>query len=226
MTNDTSSSSHDPALDPRVGTVLTAAAAPAETVGPLPGEYEALAAFRASPRCTKRPSLVSRLVPAKAAVAAAIGTGVLLTGGLGAAATGVLPSAAQETVSTWLGAVGISVPAGHGADGDAEPHGPELTPNEKAERPPPADDGNGKADGNAKADGNGKANHNANGNDRANGSGNSVSETAKNTTAEGEDKGQEIAKDASDGRAQPDDRGSAQPQGGTPTGEDGLPITE
>jgi len=125
--------SDDPALDPRVRAVLDAAAVPAETAGPLPGEDEALAAFRASRQCTKRPSMLSRLVSAKTVVASAIGTGVLLAGGVGAAAAGVLPNPAQDTVSTWLEPVGISVPRGDRADENANPGGSGQAPGEDAQ---------------------------------------------------------------------------------------------
>jgi hypothetical protein len=189
--------SDDPALEPRVRRLLDAAAAPVETTGPLRGEGEALAAFRASPQRIKRTSRLSPLVSARAAVASAIGTGVLLTGGVGAAAAGVLPGAAQQTVSSWLETVGISVPAGErandngdlrgrseqapgeGADENAGPRGSEQTLVDKPKPPPAADHGK------------------------------QVSGTAKNSTADGEDKGKEIAGVASDGRVNSGDRGSA-----------------
>src|SRR5919106_432166 len=168
--------SDDPALEPRVRRLLDAAAAPVETTGPLRGEEEALAAFRASPQRIKRTSRLSPLVSARAAVASAIGTGVLLTGGVGAAAAGVLPGAAQETVSTWLETVGISVPAGERADENGDRRGrSEQTRDEEAELPPAADHGK------------------------------RVSDTAKDSTAEGADKGKEIAEEASDGRVESGD---------------------
>jgi hypothetical protein len=196
MTRHTSPTGGTP-LDPRVWTLLDVAAAPAETASPVfPGEDEALAAFRASPHRIRRISMLSPLVSARAAVASAIGTGVLLPVGA-AAAAGVLPGAAQETVSTWLETVGISVPAGKVANENGDPSGgsgrtpgektdenanvrggSEDSPVEKAE-PPAADDGK------------------------------QVSDSAKNTTAEGADKGKRIAGDASDGRTESGDRGSA-----------------
>jgi hypothetical protein len=200
MTKNRSRTSDAPALDSRVRTLLAAAAAPLETAGPLPGEEEALAVFRTSPQGTKRTSILSPLVPVKAAMASAIGTGVLLSGIVGAAAAGALPSAAQETVSTWLETVGISVPAGEGADenGDprgrseqtpgeeADPRGSKETPGEEAAPPPAADHGK------------------------------RVSDTAKNSTAEGADKGKEIAGTASDGRVESGDRDSAGEEHGDP----------
>jgi hypothetical protein len=52
----------------------------------------------------------SSLVPVRVAVAAGLGTGLLLAGGVGAAAAGVLPGAAQDTARTWLDTVGVEVP--------------------------------------------------------------------------------------------------------------------
>jgi hypothetical protein len=206
MTMHPSRSSDDPALDPRVRTLLAAAAASVETTEPLPGEDEALAAFRTSRQSTGRRTLVSPFVSARAAAAAAIGTGVLLSGGLGAAAAGILPGAAQGTVSTWLGTVGISVPTGEGADENSDRDGhteetgdnadrrghAEKTPVEEAEPPSAADHGK------------------------------KVSDTAKNTTAEGADKGKEIAGVASDGRVDNGDEAGRPPQASahTPGGSD------
>ncbi|HYJ67327.1 MAG TPA: hypothetical protein VEX15_06655 [Nocardioidaceae bacterium] len=175
-------SSDDPAFDSRVRTLLAVAAAPVETADLLPGEDEVLAAFRASPQGPRRISMLSHLVSANAAVASAIGTGVLVTGGVGAAAAGVLPGPAQETASSLLETVGVSVPAGERAEENGDRDGrSEETP---AEVPPAADHGT------------------------------QVSETAKNSTAEGADKGKEIAGVASDGRVE--DRGSAGEHDGEP----------
>ena len=206
MTEHTSRSSDDPALDRRVRTLLDAASAPVETTSPLPGEEAAVAAFRTSAQRTRTSRVFSPL-SAKAAVAAAIGTGVLLTGGVGAAATGVLPNAAQETASTWLKTVGISVPAGQGADDgrSEQTRGDGADDNGRSEQT----QGDG-ADANADPRGHSKqatgekakpppaADH-----------GKQVSETAKNSTAEGEDKGKQIAGAASDGRDDSGDQGSA-----------------
>jgi hypothetical protein len=111
-----------PELDPRVRQLLSAAAAPAETAGPLPGEDEALAVFRTSPQPARRGAGLRPHVSAKAAVAAAISAGALLTG-VGAAAAGVLPGAVQDTVSEWLEPIGVPVPAGERADENRDPRG-------------------------------------------------------------------------------------------------------
>ncbi len=197
MTRNVSRSSDDPALDPRVRAILAAAAEPVETAGPLPGENEALAAFRASPQSTRRSSMLSRLVSAKAAAASAIGTGVLLTGGVGAAAAGALPGAAQDAVSSWLKTVGISVPEGERADENGDLHaGSEQAPGEKADE---NSDLRGSDETRGREELPPAADH-----------GERVSDTAKNTTADGMDKGKEIAGIASDGRVESGDRDSAQ----------------
>jgi hypothetical protein len=191
MTRSPSPTNDDPALDPRVRKLLDTAAAQIETAGRLPGEDQALAVFRATPQSTRRTSMLSPLISAKAAVAAAIGSGVLLTGGVGAAAAGMLPGAAQETASTLLDTVGISVPAGDRADenGDLRGRSEEARVGE-AEQPLAADHGR------------------------------RVSETAKTSTSEGADKGKEIAGVASDGRVESGDRGPSEtPQGGEDNGE-------
>jgi len=99
----------DAAPHKRVASLLEAAAAPSEP-GPVPGEGEALAAFRASHDSSRRSSVLSSRSTVKAAVAAALGSGVLLTGGVAAAATGTLPGAAQDTASEMLGKIGVEVP--------------------------------------------------------------------------------------------------------------------
>jgi len=195
MTKHKARPSDDPALDPRVRKLLAAAAARVETTSPLPGEEEALAAFRTSAQHSSRSSKLSPLVSAKAAVAAVIGAGVLVTGGVGAAAAGVLPGPAQQTASTWLKTVGISVPAGHGADENSPS---EQTPGERA-------DENADRRGSDAAQVPPAADH-----------GKQVSGTAKNTTAEGADKGKQIAGEASDGRVHSGDRGSAGDHHGKP----------
>ncbi len=99
----------DATPDKRLTSLLEAAAAPTEP-GPLPGEVDALAAFRASQSATRRPSMISSLATAKVTLAAAL-SGLVLTGGVGAAAAaGSLPGAAQDTASELLGKVGVTVP--------------------------------------------------------------------------------------------------------------------
>lgn len=117
MTNTERRDIDDPARDARVAAVLSAAAAPVEP-GPLPGEDAALAAFGAVHRRPGRKRMRS-LVPFKTGLAAAVGAGVLFTGGVAAAATtGSLPDPAQQTVQTALAHVGITVPGPNEHAGD------------------------------------------------------------------------------------------------------------
>jgi len=111
MYNDDRRLDPDAAPDERVTSLLEAASAPTEP-GPVLGELEALAAFRASHSPASRKSSVSALrTSAKVTVGAALGA-LLLTGGVGAAvASGSLPGAAQDTASELLSKVGVSVPA-------------------------------------------------------------------------------------------------------------------
>lgn len=145
----------DHPLDERVASLLAAAAAPTES-GPAPGEEEVLAAFRASHETPRRSFMRSPITPAKTALAAAVGAGVLLTGGVAAAATGSLPGAAQDKASEMLTKVGVTVPGadehaagnpdqrGSSADDDAETEETEETTEgteESAETPAVEDDG-------------------------------------------------------------------------------------
>ena len=66
-------------LDPRVRELLHAAAAPTEP-GPMPGEAEAVAAFRAARPRTRRKFMPSSLPTVRAAVAAGLGTGLIVAG--------------------------------------------------------------------------------------------------------------------------------------------------
>jgi len=107
----------DPVLDERVRSLLDALAAPTEA-GPLPGELDAVAAFRARQR-TRRISM-SHVTPFRVAVASAVGAGLFLTGGVAAASTGTLPGAAQQTAHDVLAAVGLEVPSSEQRDDHAD----------------------------------------------------------------------------------------------------------
>ena len=52
----------------------------------------------------------SSLPSVRALVAAGLGTGVIVASGVGAAAAGALPGAAQDTARSWLSTVGVDVP--------------------------------------------------------------------------------------------------------------------
>jgi hypothetical protein len=94
----------------RLAALLAAAAAPAER--PLPGEAEALAAYRretASPTGPLRRRMQSRTT-AKLTAVTALSAVSILGGGLAAASTGALPGAAQQTARDALARVGVTVP--------------------------------------------------------------------------------------------------------------------
>lgn len=114
-----------PMNDPRVASLLEAAAAPAEP-GPVSGEEAALAAFRAS--SVRADSWRSRMHtptrPIKTLAVAATSAGLLLTGGFAAAAAGALPGAAQETAHDMLASINVVVPgANEHAAGHADTRG-------------------------------------------------------------------------------------------------------
>ena len=159
-------------LDEPVRSLLAAAAAPTEP-GPLPGEAEALAAFRASQTTTRRSPVLTYLTAFKTPIAAALGTGVLLTAGMGVAMAGSLPGAAQDTASELLGKVGVTVP---GADEHSAGHADQRGGSEDAADEPASSEKDGK--------------------------GSEVSELATTTDLEGVEKGAAISDEASDGKSQ------------------------
>jgi hypothetical protein len=127
-----------PPLDERVERLLNAASAPSEP-GPVPGEDQALAAFRASQDVLGRTPMRTHLTSAKTAAAAALSVGLLVTGG--AAAAGALPAPAQDAASEVLATVGIDVPmADERAGENPERRGPvEATEEESAVEESPVD---------------------------------------------------------------------------------------
>lgn len=180
-------------LDERVATLLAAAAAPSEP-GPLPGEAEALAAFRAYHDSPRRSSMLSFLTPARTAAATVVGAGLLLTGGVGAAMAGALPGAAQQTAHDMLAEVGVSVPGpAEASDGHADERGGSAETGETAE-----------VEG------------------AESGKGEEVSELATTTETTGVDKGAEISGFASDGRSRADEASPA-PAETTPA-QDAPPV--
>lgn len=127
---------NDVTPDNRVASLLQAAAAPTEP-GPVPGEAEALAAFRRSRVEAAQLQLPRRRSTLATAVLAAVGAGILITGGVAAAAGGKLPGAAQDTARDVLDVVGFEVP---GADNPVDdrsrrgsPDGAAATDRENAE---------------------------------------------------------------------------------------------
>jgi hypothetical protein len=178
MYNDDRRLDHDAAPDGRVTSLLEAASAPIEP-GPVLGELEALAAFRASHSPTsRRSSVLSFLTTARVTVGAALGA-LVLTGGVGAAAAaGSLPGAAQDTASEWLSKVGVTVPAA----GDRAKHDGRSDDSGEAEAPAESTQG---------------------------GHGETVSGTARDTEKTGVDKGAAISGLASEGRSRAGERGAS-----------------
>jgi hypothetical protein len=192
MLNNDRRQATDTPLDERLVLLLEAAAAPTEP-GPLPGEAEALAAFRASQPTPRRSSMLSSLISAKAGLAAALGTGVLLTGGVGMAAAGALPDGAQDTASEMLAKVGVTIPAATEAAADA---GKPESPGDEASADREMPDASKK--------------------------GQAVSELARNTDLTGADKGAAVSDFASEGKSragEENDGSQAGVDGGAVAGE-------
>lgn len=177
----------DLAAEGSVESLLCAAAAPTEP-GPQPGEEAALAAFRATVRSPGRTSMHS-LTPVKAALAAAVTGGVLLTGGVAAAATGALPGAAQDTARDMLAHVGVSVP---GAAEQSAGHADQR--------------GQADATGGDRAKGGQDQEHAG---DPSNGKGAAVSEMAHNTPTGSVEHGATVSGFASGGKSKAGDSGKA-----------------
>ena len=186
----------DPELDARVRALLAAAAAPTEP-GPLPGELGAVAAFRhARSTPSRRFSMSSSLTPVRAAVAAGLGAGVLLAAGVGGAAAGVLPGAAQDTARTWLETVGVEVPgadahsAGHADQRGSSADEADETTEESTETDLETTETESTETESTETELPEASEH-----------GQTVSGTARETEAEGADKGAEVAATASEGRS-------------------------
>jgi len=189
----------DPELDARVRALLAAAAAPTEP-GPLPGELGAVAAFRhARSTPSRRFSMSSSLTPVRAAVAAGLGAGVLLAAGVGGAAAGVLPGAAQDTARTWLETVGVEVP---GADvhsaGHADQRGSSADETEAADEESTETESTETESTETEST---ETESTETELPEASEHGQTVSGTARETEAEGADKGAEVAATASEGRS-------------------------
>jgi hypothetical protein len=156
---------------------LLLAAAPPVSPGPLPGEADALAEFRAVGHDRGRTPMHTSRTRRRALVATAATAGMLTVAGVAAAATGTLPGAAQQTAQDMLAKVGISVP---GADahsaGHADTRGKSGSTGATADDSKPTD----------------PASH---------GKGADVSNLARTTTSTGVDKGSEISTLASGGKS-------------------------
>ncbi len=121
----------DPADAPpgysQVAALLAAMSAPPDTEE-LAGQAAIVAAFAAAARShspqlidPRRSRVLTKLLTAKAAAAV---LGVLMTGGVAAAATGNLPAPAQQAAHALLGSAGVPAPAEATATTRAHPAGP------------------------------------------------------------------------------------------------------
>jgi hypothetical protein len=145
---------------------------------------------------------LNRLTSARTAAAAAVGTGVLVTGGVAAAATGSLPGAAQDTAREMLAHVGVTVP---GAD----------------EHSAGRADGRGSSADHVSTIGGGAGAPGESAAGQA-GKGHVVSEMAKTTDATGVEKGAEISEYASGGHSHAgEDHPAEMPEGPAPGGDSG-----
>jgi hypothetical protein len=96
----------------RLGQILAAAGAPAEA-GWLPGEDAARGAFRvAFPVPAAPKARILARMSGRAAVVALCG-GLVLTGGVAAAAVGALPDPAQQAAKGVLATLGVNIPGPH-----------------------------------------------------------------------------------------------------------------
>jgi hypothetical protein len=148
----------------------------------------------------RRPHMLTSFLTLKTAAAAAAGSGLLLTGGVAAAATGSLPGAAQGTAQEWLAKVGVEVPGpAESSAGNADERGAsgeEVEVEDAAGTLPDAAE-----------------------------KGETVSELARETEG-GREKGEQVSEVASDGKSQPSQRPSEQsvPQQSSPAQEDTAPT--
>lgn len=194
MVNNSGRNDADAALDERVSLLLSAAAAPSEP-GPVPGEEAALAAYRTSLTPTRRRTMISQFLTARTGLAAAVGAGVLLTGGVtAAAAAGGLPGAAQDTARDVLVNFGIEVPGAAEASAD---HADTRGDSEDARGEEQTETTTDQVDGMTVTDDGETSDDSA-----EDGKGEEISDLATSTDAEGEEKGAMISGVASDGQSQ------------------------
>ncbi len=206
MLNQVRRDTHEPRLEHRVKSLLAAAAAPTEP-GPLTGEAEVLAAFRATRDLSRRSPRLSSLTPLRAAAAALVSTGLLLAGTVAATATGSPPGPAQHTMHEWLTRFGAIAPVV-----DERPDTPALSPTDAGagvRNAPRATDNDAAASDHARQ---GHANQGHANQGHANGAakGASVSKLARRSHANGAAKGACVPEVTSSGRSRAGDKGAEQ----------------
>lgn len=179
----------DPAADQAVASLLRAARS-SDPAGPVPGEAQALAEFRAAGHDQGRPLMHRTRTRARVLIATAATAGMLTTAGAAAAATGTLPGAAQQTARDVLAKVGVSVPGPNAhANGRADTRG-----NSPATQTPTGLTTTDQTKPSAEPSSDGK--------------GAEVSDLARTTTATGVEKGAEISTLASGGKSQAGQHGT------------------
>jgi hypothetical protein len=180
--------------DGPVARILAAAAAPSDT-GHQPGEDAAIAAFRAafSASADGKPRILGGRMSLQVA-AAALMSGLVLSGGAAAAAAGVLPGPVQQTAKAVLAKVGLTVP---GPNEDSANDPSDTTPVPLTSPKPTG------APGGASS-----------------GKGSEASDLAHSTTTSGVDKGAAVSGATSDGKSKAGQLGKA---GTTPTPHSSKP---
>jgi hypothetical protein len=201
MNTDHRHGTDDPAFDEAVAAILRAASAPTRP-GPQPGETAALTAFRAVEPAPRRTPMRSSLTPAKIAFAAAVSGGVLLTGGVAAAATGSLPGAAQDTARTVLSNVGVTVPSANPHADQQDSSDPTATSTEDAEDTSTEDTSTEDPADTGTSDDTTEGQSSEAPQEHPTNKGGTISELAHTTTATGVDKGAAISTAASGGKSQ------------------------
>ena len=199
MLNQVRRDTHEPRLEHRVMSLLAAAAAPTEP-GPLTGEAEVLATFRATRDLPRRSVRLSARTPLRAIAAVFVSIGLLLAGTVAATATGSLPGPAQHTVHEWLTRFGAIAPAAN------------ERPDTPAPAPPDAGAGVRNAprgtDNGAAVSDHARQGHANRGHAKGAAKGASVSKLARRSHGNGGAKGACVSELASTGRSRAGDKGA------------------
>jgi hypothetical protein len=199
----------DPAADEAVMSLLRAAR-PSSPAGPVPGEAQVLAEFRAAGHDLERPLMHRTRTRARVLIATAATAGMLTTAGAAAAATGTLPGAAQQTARDMLATLGVTVPGPDShANGHADTRGNSDAARTSADQTSADQTSADQTStdqtsiGRATTD---QATPSAQ--PSSDGKGAEISSLAKTTTATGADKGAEISTLASGGKSQAGQHGT------------------
>lgn len=194
MTIDPRRVADDPAADEAVASLLRAAR-PSTSPGPVPGEAQVLAEFRAADHDPERPLMQRTRTRARVLVAGVATAGMLTTAGAAAAATGALPGAAQQTARDMLARVGVTVPGPDShANGHADTRGNSNATQTSTDQTSTDQATTDQARPSAQPSSAGK--------------GAEISGLARTTTATGVDKGAEISTLASGGKSQAGQHGT------------------